>query len=409
MDRRAAHGDLVLIKNDPRYNEMWPRAVVPYSAIYGVDEPARLPWLPNDGTLTAELPRGTPYGLVGTSSFYKRESFPGRATTPSFDGLDVFNTPENGQSSNWIWQGADAGKYSNSDIFAVRIVSLEPTSHHSYGPNAGHHFFSHANERMRILGEIPLRKIGGDGELLTDPEGNPDTSFLAKIPADTPFTFQMLDRNGLVLTMAQTWHQVRPGEVRTDCGGCHAHSKIPLEFERTEAGRAGYKPVDLTGQALLLTPSASHDPTARSVPGGAVDVEFYRDIRPILRRSCVGCHSRENPAAAGNLVLDDYAMYKDLPGSISHTLPGDYARLALDEGARWGYRPLAGAWRQTNASRYVRKFQSRRSLLVWKIFGRRLDGWTNTDHPTEARPRGRRHIASGRRILVTPMSTTPAP
>ena len=158
-------GDLVLIKNDPRYNEMWPRAVVPYSAIYGVDEPARLPWLPNDGTLTAELPRGTPYGLVGTSSFYKRESFPGRATTSSYDGLDVFNTPENGQSSNWIWQGADAGKYSNSDIFAVRIVSLEPTSHHSYGPNAGHHFFSHANERMRILGEIPLRKIGADGEV----------------------------------------------------------------------------------------------------------------------------------------------------------------------------------------------------------------------------------------------------
>ncbi len=50
----------------------------------------------------------------------------------------------------------------------------------------------------------------------------------------------MLDRNGLVLTMAQTWHQVRPGEVRTDCGGCHAHSQLPLEFERTAAGRAGY-------------------------------------------------------------------------------------------------------------------------------------------------------------------------
>ncbi len=46
----------------------------------------------------------------------------------------------------------------------------------------------------------------------------------------------------------------------------------------------------------------------------------------------------------------------------------------------------AGAWRQTNASRYVRKFQSRRSLLVWKIFGRRLDGWANTDHPTETAP-----------------------
>jgi hypothetical protein len=43
-------------------------------------------------------------------------------------------------------------------------------------------------------------------------------------------------------------------------------------------------------------------------------------------------------------------------------------------------------WRQTNASRYVRMFQSRRSLLAWKVFGQRLDGWTNADHPTEAVP-----------------------
>jgi len=43
-------------------------------------------------------------------------------------------------------------------------------------------------------------------------------------------------------------------------------------------------------------------------------------------------------------------------------------------------------WRQTNASRYIRKFQSRRSLLIWKIFGERLDGWINADHPTESIP-----------------------
>jgi hypothetical protein len=43
-------------------------------------------------------------------------------------------------------------------------------------------------------------------------------------------------------------------------------------------------------------------------------------------------------------------------------------------------------WRQENASRYIRKFQSRRSLLMWKIMGRRLDGWTNADHPTELSP-----------------------
>ena len=43
-------------------------------------------------------------------------------------------------------------------------------------------------------------------------------------------------------------------------------------------------------------------------------------------------------------------------------------------------------WRNANASRYVRMFQSRRSLLIWKIFGRRTDGWTNDDFPTETVP-----------------------
>ncbi|HXG09542.1 MAG TPA: hypothetical protein VNK04_07115, partial [Gemmataceae bacterium] len=36
-------GQMLLIKNDPNYNEQWPRALVPYKRIYGIDEPPRLP------------------------------------------------------------------------------------------------------------------------------------------------------------------------------------------------------------------------------------------------------------------------------------------------------------------------------------------------------------------------------
>ena len=63
-------------------------------------------------------------------------------------------------------------------------------------------------------------------------------------------------------------------------------------------------------------------------------------------------------------------------------------RLANDSDATFGLPPVIGngTWRQTNASRYLRPFQSRRSLLVWKIFGQRLDGWSNADHPTESMP-----------------------
>ena len=248
----------MLVKNDPAYNEAWPRAVVPYSAVHGVDEPAALPWLPNDGSVHAELPAGTPYGLVGTSSFYKRESFPGHVSNDTFDGLDAFNTSQNGQSYNWGTQGSDAGKYTDSDIWAVRIVAMEPGTHRSYGPNGGPSggqlFRSHASERLRILGEIPLRKFDGEGTPILDAEGNPDTSFLAKIPADTPFTFQMIDRNGMLLTAAQTWHQVRPGELRADCGGCHAHSQEPLPFAGTAAAAPDYEVWDLGAQHAACDP-----------------------------------------------------------------------------------------------------------------------------------------------------------
>src|SRR5207244_5641283 len=122
-------GQMLLIKNDPKYNEQWPRALVPYKRIYGIDEPKRLPVLANDGKLSPHLPEGTPFGLIGTSSLYKRESYPNGAVPPGsvtatwagktksrdgFDGLDPFNTSENGASLNWVNHGGEAGKYSNA-------------------------------------------------------------------------------------------------------------------------------------------------------------------------------------------------------------------------------------------------------------------------------------------------------
>jgi hypothetical protein len=69
-------------------------------------------------------------------------------------------------------------------------------------------------------------------------------------------------------------------------------------------------------------------------------------------------------------------------------VPGTYYRLAMDHEAKFGHKPVIqnGSWRQTNASRYIREFQSRRSLLTWKVYGRRTDGWTNDDFPTETVP-----------------------
>ncbi|MEK6237925.1 MAG: hypothetical protein N2C14_24705, partial [Planctomycetales bacterium] len=208
-----------LIKNDPKYNEQFPRAVVPYERVHGVQQPDVIDPLANDGAASPHLPEGTPFGLVGTSSFYKRESYPEGAVPEGivtatfaeerdrngYRGLDPFNTSQNGASLNWFNQGSDAGLYSNDEIHAVRIVAMEPTTDRHRGPRSGRLFHSHAMERLRILGEIPLRKFGADGKQPEDPDGLPDTSFLAKIPADTAFTFQTLDKHGMALNVAQTW------------------------------------------------------------------------------------------------------------------------------------------------------------------------------------------------------------
>jgi len=371
--------NLVKIKNDPKYNELQPKALVPYSAIYGIAQPAALPYLPNDGSLSALLPAGTPFGLIGTSSFYNRNTTPGFGSS-LFNGLDSFNTSLNGESSNWFEQGADAGKYTNDDIYAVRILAMEGVANRSY-PNGGDPGFINFSdrERLRILGEIPLRKTDAGAKTVLDPQGNPDTSFLAKVPADTPLSFQTLDKNGMVLNMAQTWHMVRPGEVRNDCGGCHAHNKLPVDFAGTAAALASYSVADLTAQTPLLTKDGSGNTTVKNAGKLVVDVEYYKDIKPILQRSCVQCHSKSGTPAAG-LVLDDTTLVNGYDNTFN--------RLANDSDAQWGIAPVIGnhQWRQTNASRYVRMFQSRRSLLVWKVFGQRLDGWTNADHPTESTP-----------------------
>jgi hypothetical protein len=398
-------GQMRLVKNDPNYHEQWPRALVPYRRIYGVDEPKRLTPLANDGTLSKHLPAGTPFGLVGSSSLYKRESYPYGVVKPGTvtaafagekdpTGYRGFDT-----SHNWTVQGSDAGLYANADIHAVRFVLLEPTTE----TGRGRTYYNHARERMRVLGEVPVRKFAGGKEPL-DPDGNPDTSFLAKVPADAAWTFQTLDRRGMVLNAAQTWHQVRPGEIRTDCGGCHAHSQKPTDFKLTAAARPDYALFDLTARTPLLTTKEKDESKVRwdekgetglryAAGVGSVSVEYHRDVKPILARSCVACHTTKGgKEPAGNLVLDDDTPVKTKnPAGLGFdlTLPGTYARLAADAEGKWGHKPLhRHGWARlpNSASRYVRMMQSRRSLLIWKVYGERLDGWRNDDFPHETKP-----------------------
>ena len=396
---------LVLIKNDPDYNEVWPRAVVSYAAIHGVAQPAELPWLPNDGTVHAALPAG------GHTIWAGRHQQPLQARElprlPRHQQLRRARRLQHlAERREQQLDLAGGGRRQVHERGYLGDPHPGAGGQHAPQLRAARRaerrvaVLQSRQRTLRILGEIPVRKFNTDGTPMLDPEGNPDTSFLAKIPADTPFTFQTLDRNGLVLNMAQTWHQVRPGEMRTDCGGCHAHSQQPLAFELTAASKPDYAVWDLAKTTPLVSQDITGTPTLRTVLTNVVNIEFYRDIRPILQSSCVSCHAGSNPNPPGKLVLDDLTPYA-LDDNSGQEVPGDYARLCNDSGARWGYPPLVKVggqpvWRQTNASRYVRPFQSRRSLLIWKVFGARLDGWTQ-QRPSDREHAGRRlHAAGGR-------------
>src|SRR6185436_8193532 len=115
------------------------------------------------------------------------------------------------------------------------------------------------------LGEIPVRKPGAPRVLRPDGTQEEDTSFLARIPADTAVTFQTLDRRGLVLNMAQTWHQVRPGEARYDGGGA------------ARLRRPGPRPPDPTVEPRPRQPAR---PADRGLPPGERRVVPRRGADP---------------------------------------------------------------------------------------------------------------------------------
>src|SRR5262249_12296530 len=155
--------------------------------------------------------------------------------------------------------------------------------------------------------------------------------------------------------------QVRPGEVRNDCGGCHAHSQQPTDFAKTAAAKKEYRVFDLTKSTPLLTSKKldesgrqwdSKDETGLRHEKRSKDVEYWRDVRPILRRSCAACHSKSAKEPAGGLVLDDDEIVDTKHWRQPRKLPETYRALATNP-------------------RYIQPLQSRTSLLTWKLFGRR--------------------------------------
>ncbi len=375
--------DLRVIVDRPEWHEIQARAAVPYAMIMGVDRPTDI--RPNAlRTRRQELQPAQPFGLLGAASIIDRETAP--ANGIHFAGEHQFHG-----------QGTDTIRYNDSDLCGVRILGVQPNR--GDGNVVYREINSLGGEKVLILGEFAVRNYDAMGRPRMDPSGAPDTSFLARIPANVPYLMQAIDCEGRTLNTDQTWQHVRPGEMKT-CGGCHVHSRPARNaFEQTWAANAEYRPARMgEGTVALLAGATGSTVNTRSVPGYGMQIEFERDVLPILRSRCASCHSGAAPA--GNLALDRAGIAGPsmaAPASTWWCLVRDRNQVCVPMTQRFVSNVGsmgATVLRRPQVTRYVRAFNALGSLLYWKAAGRRTDG--NMDSTfTNASPADDRDIDFG--------------
>lgn len=362
----AHQNDLVQIVDTEEWHEIMPRAVVPYSSIYGVSAPTAIE-RSDLRTSHADLPKGTPFGLLGAASIIDRE-------TDHFDGIMYQGTFHSHAEYPFNLQGTDAINYADSDLCGVRIIGVLPNR----GPNANTETLNFFGERAAILGEVPVLHYDAQDQRIFDPSGNPDTSFLIRLPANVPHQLQAIDCDGHMLNTDQTWQTVKPGEVKT-CGGCHVHSRATLiNFEQSYAATPSYTiPVLGEGSVQMLAGKTGNAVNTTTVSNSyGVQYDFTDDIIPILNSRCVSCHSGGSPA--GMLNLDTTGQTHSDTCSVWYTLVKDVNQSCLDASKQITINATDGLnWRRQNLTKFMAAYNPLRSLLYWKAAGERKDGLTD--------------------------------
>lgn len=237
----ATPQQMVKVIDRPDRHEWMAMPAVPFKQIYNVDPP-KLSY-----KRAADLPDASPYAVVGSSNVRTLEW-----TKDIGFGYDELRQPDMSKAKWFRIHGFNPTK---DYRFADKLSNI-PSAHADLNVYEG--FSSAVNERSGVYDKlIPIEEDG---------------SVKAIIPADQPFSFDLLDANYQTLVHAKTWHQLRPGEERTDCAGCHAHNKPETRsFEDSIAGQPGYA-------ALKLDKSRF--------------VEYHRDIKEIDERLELGLGDR---------------------------------------------------------------------------------------------------------------------
>jgi len=227
----------------------------------------------------------------------------------------------------------------------VRPVDLDEVAN---GDPASWWIGNGAHDRTRILAEIPVAA---------------DSSFEATVPTGVPFRLQALDASRMAIGAQQNrWIFVNGGEsfpggvspelFGASCAPCHGSaSGVPEE--------AVVVPDAVASASITLATHDNLDMRRRLDPvavGEAtrIEVDYRRDVQPILDRSCAiaGCHTGAEPAAG--LPLD---------GAATTFYSRSYeSLLRRGDGSRGGHAFVD-----------ERGSSARASALVERLTGRELD------------------------------------
>jgi len=152
-----------------------------------------------------------------------------------------------------IYRGPGLAGVPRGTVKALRLYALD----FGYRDHTAWNFSTPGTfDVRRILGTVPVEADGS-------------ASF--RVPANTPISFQPLDEQGAAMQLMRSWYTAMPGE-RIGCVGCHE------------------RPQETMGPAVA---TAFRKPPAEIQPwrGPARGFSFDREVLPVLKRHCAGCHN----------------------------------------------------------------------------------------------------------------------
>ena len=332
--------ELVADQERPGYNEAWPRAVVPYARVHGVAEPVELPWLPNDGSVHAAAAAGHAVRAGRHQQRLQARELP-RLVDAAWS--DTVRRPRRLQHQRERPEqqlghaGRDAGRYTNADIWAIRILAMEPNTHRSYGPHGG-------RAAARSSPATPTRSCASWARsrcASPTPAASPSsirraTPTPASWPRSRP-TRRSRSRPSTATAWSSTWRRpgtrCAPARCATTAAAATptASCRSPFATDRRGAGPTTRSPISRKTTPLLTKrrpgqPGAAHGRTPALVP--STSSSSATSARCCSAAACPAT-PRHAPSPPAQLVLDDYDVPRD-------GLPGDYARLADDHGRAVG-------------------------------------------------------------------------